>query len=55
MELSQGQIIQKPNKQDLSSFFTTHPLNDMKAPVNFHKYIPYGLEVMAQTRFTIWN
>ena len=41
MELSQGQITQKPNKQDLSSFFTTHRLNVMHAPVNFHKYISY--------------
>ena len=46
MELSQGQIIQKPNKQGLSSIFTTYRLNVMK----FHKYIPYGLGVMAQTR-----
>ena len=36
MELSQGQIIQKPNKQDLSSFFMTHRINVMHAPVNFH-------------------
>ena len=50
MELSQGQIIQKPNKQELSSFFTTHRLNVMHAPVKFHKYIPYGLGVMARTR-----
>ena len=50
MELSQGQIIQKPNKQGLSSFFTTHRLNVMHAPVKFHKYIPYGLGVMARTR-----
>ena len=42
MELSQGQIIQKQNKQQLSSFFTTHHLNVMHAPVKFHKYIPYG-------------
>ena len=55
MELSQGQIIQKQNKQELSSLFMTHHLNDMHAPVEFHKYIPYGLGVMAQTRFTIWN
>ena len=48
MELSQGQIIQKPNKQDLSSFFTTHRLNVMHVPVNFHKYIPYGKGVMAR-------
>ena len=25
------------------------------APVKFHEYIPYGLGVMARTRFTIWN
>ena len=42
MELSQGQIIQKPNKQELSSLFMTHRLNVMHAPVKFHKYIPYG-------------
>ena len=48
MELSQGQIIQKPNMQDLSSFFLTHRLNVMHAPVKFHKYIPYGLGVMAR-------
>ena len=50
MELSQGQIIQKPNKQELSSLFLTHRLNVMHAPVKFHKYIPYGLGVMARTR-----
>ena len=38
----QGQIIQKPNMQELSSFFTTHRLNVMHAPVKFHKYIAYG-------------
>ena len=54
-EPSQGQIIQKPNKQVLSSLFMTHRLNVKHAPVKFHKYIPYGLGVMAQTRFTIWN
>ena len=53
MELSQGQIIQKPNKQVLSSLFTTHRLNVMHIPVKFHNYIPYGLGVMARTRFTI--
>ena len=42
MELSQGQIIQRPNKQELSSLFMTHRLNVMHAPVKFHKYIPYG-------------
>ena len=36
MELSQGQIIQKPNKQELSSMFITHCLNVMHASVNFH-------------------
>ena len=50
MELSQGQIIQKPNKQELSSSFMTHRLNVMHAPVKFHKYIPYGLGFMARTR-----
>ena len=55
MELSQGQIIHKPNKQELSSMFITHHLNVMHASVNFHKYIPYGLGVMAHTWFTIWN
>ena len=39
MELSQGQIIQKPNKQELPSLFMTHCLNVMHAPVKFHKYI----------------
>ena len=55
MELSQGQIIKKPNKQELSSLFMTHCLNVMHAPVKFHKYIPYGLGVMAPTRFTIYG
>ena len=53
MELSQGQIIKKTNKQELSSLFMTHRLNVMHAPVKFHKYIPYGLGVMARTRFTV--
>ena len=30
-------------------------LNVMHAPATFQKYIPYGLGVMAQTQFTIWN
>ena len=55
MELSQGQIIQKPNKQELSSFFMTHCLNIMHALVKLHKNIPYGYGVMSHTRFTIWN
>ena len=50
MELSQGQIIQKLNKQELSSLFMNHRLNGMHAPVKFHKYIQYGLGVMARTR-----
>ena len=55
MELCQGQIIYKSNKEELSSMFITHCLNVMHASVNFHKYIPYGLGGMAHTRFTIWN
>ena len=55
MELSQGEIIQKPKMQELSSLFMTHRLLVMYAPVKFHEYIPYSLEVMARTRFTIWN
>ena len=55
MELSQGQIIQKPKRQELSSLFRTHRLNVMHASVKFHEYIPYGLGVMARTRFTLWK
>ena len=55
MELSQAEIIQKPKMQELSFLFMTHRLNVMYAPVKFHEYIPYGLGVMALTRFTIWN
>ena len=47
MELSQGEIIQKPKMPELSSLFMTHYLNVMHAPVQFHEYIPYGLGVMA--------
>ena len=46
---SQGQIIHKPNKQELSSMFIKHRLNVIHASVNFHKYVPYGLGVMAHT------
>ena len=53
MELSQGQIIQKPNKQEWSSLFMTHHLNVMHAPVKIYKYIPYGLGVMARTQIGI--
>ena len=54
IELSQGEIIQKPKMQELSSLFMTHRLIVMYAPVKFHEYIPYSLGVMARTRFTIW-
>ena len=50
MELSQGEIIQKPKLQELSSLFMTHRLYVILAPVKFHEYIPYGLVVMARTR-----
>ena len=40
MELSQGEIIQKPKMRELSSFFMTHRLIVMYAPVKFHEYIP---------------
>ena len=55
MELSQGEIIQKPNMQELSSLFMTDRLIVMYAPVKFHEYIPYSLGVMARTPFTICN
>ena len=52
---SQGEIIQKPKMQELSSLFVTHRLSVMHALVKFHEYIPYGFGVMALTRFTIWD
>ena len=55
MEPSQGEIIQKPKMQKLYSLFMTHRLSVMHALVKFQEYIPYGLGVMARTRFTIWN
>ena len=55
MEPSQREIIQKPKTQELSSLFMTHSVSVMHALVKFHEYIPYGLGVMAPTRFTIWN
>ena len=55
MELSQGEIIQKPKMQELSSLFMTHRLIVMYAPVKFHEYSPYSLGVMARTPFTICN
>ena len=55
MELNQGEIIQKPKMQDLSSLFMTHRVDVMHALVKFHEYIPYSLGVMARTPFTICN
>ena len=55
MKPSQGEIIQKPKMQELSSLFMTHRLSMIHALVKFHEYIPYGLGEMARTRFTIWN
>ena len=52
MELSQGEIIQKPKMQELSSLFMIHRLIVMYAPVKFHEYIPYSLGVMARTPST---
>ena len=51
MEPSQGEIIQKPKMQQLSSLFMTHHIDVMHALVKFHEYIPYSLGVMARTRF----
>ena len=50
IELSRGQIIQKPKKQEFSSLFMTHRLNVMYSPVKFHEYIQYSLGVRARTR-----
>ena len=41
VEPSQGDIIQKPKMQELSSLFMTHHNNVMHALVKFHEYIPY--------------
>ena len=48
MEPSQGEIIQKPKMQELSSLFMTHHINVMHALVKFREYIPYSLGVMAR-------
>ena len=45
MEPSQGEIIQKRKKQELSSLFMTHRLIVMYAPVKFHEYIHKVLEL----------
>ena len=50
MEPSQGEIIQKPKMQELSSLFMTHHINVMHAMVKFHEYIAYSLGVMAPTQ-----
>ena len=49
MELSQGEIIQKPKIQELSSLFMIHRLIVMYAPVKFHEYSPTakGLKVTS--------
>ena len=49
MEPCQGEIIQKPKMQELSSLFMTHRLIVMHALVKVHEYIPYDLGVMART------
>ena len=51
MEPSQGEIIQKPKMQELSSLFMTHHFDVMHALVKFHEHIPYSLGVMARTWF----
>ena len=53
MELSQGEIIQKPKMQEFSSLLMTHLLSVMHALVKFHEYISYGLGVMARTQLTM--
>ena len=55
MELNQGEIIQKPKMQELSSLFMTYRIDVMHALVKFHEYVPYSLGVMARTPFTICN
>ena len=52
MELSQGQIIQKRNKQELFSLFMTHHLNVMHAPVKFHKNSAEGVIAPAGAKVT---
>ena len=52
---TKSRIDNSKTKKALSSLFITHHHNVMHAPEKFHKYIPYGLGVMAWTQFTIWN
>ena len=42
MELSQGEIIQKPKMRELSSLFMTHRLIVMYAPVKSIRFWSYG-------------
>ena len=53
--LVKGKQFKNQKTHELSSLFLTHRLSVMHALVKFHEYIPYGLGVMARTRFTIWN
>ena len=50
MDLSAHVLYGTKSMADNSSLFKTHRLNVMHAPVKFHKYMPYGLRVMARTR-----
>ena len=50
MELNQGEILQKPKMQNLSSLFMTHRLIVMYAPVKFHEYIHKVLELWSDTK-----
>ena len=52
MELSQGQIIQKPNKQELSSLFMTHRLEVMHAPVYSIRFRSYGPDTVYYTKLS---
>ena len=54
MEPSQGEIIQKPKMQELSSLFMTHRLSVMHALVKFHEYIPYGLGFRSNGPDTVY-
>ena len=51
MELSQGEIIQKPKMQELSSLFMTHHINVMHALVKFHEYI-FHIVIVSRPRQT---
>ena len=58
MELNQGEIIQKPKMQELSSLFMTHRLILMYAPVNFMNIFHKVLELWPgheSTTYGRWN